>query len=352
MEAVLQTLPEGLLILDEHGKVTYASERVTTLLGARKDQILTKRPREWCQTPEVVDVLSRYETSSAPRYVSDAIHFHPAGKSDRTLAINGYPLYSSQNPATLGGSLIVISDVTQEAMAKQSRAEFVAHLGHELKTPLNTLALYSEVLLDDNGENPAERIEAINTIHDEVERMAGLINNLLNIARIEMGSLDLEKQRVRIGDLLEDISDNLGQLAARQDIDLQVDLPSNLSPIFVDKDLMRVAINNFVSNAIKYNQAGGTVSISAEETDEAMLIHIEDSGIGIGGDDQARIFEKFFRSENSEVRTRTGHGLGLPLARQIVELHDGQVSVESELGSGSKFTISLWKRFGLIKRAI
>jgi len=94
------------------------------------------------------------------------------------------------------------------------------------------------------------------------------------------------------------------------------------------------------------------VSVVAEETDEAVLMHIEDDGLGISQADQGHIFDKFFRSDSSEVRSRTGHGLGLSLAQQIVELHDGQISVESEPGSGSRFTIALWKRFGLVKRAI
>ncbi|MDH3419676.1 MAG: cell wall metabolism sensor histidine kinase WalK [Gammaproteobacteria bacterium] len=352
IEAVLQTLPVGVLVLDEHGKSTYANARVGQLLGVSKGDVLTRPPREWCENSKVVEFLARYETSTAPRFANETVYFKPDENGDRTLAINGFPLLASQEPATISGTLIVISDVTQESLARQSRSEFVAHVGHELKTPLNTLALYTEVLLDDRGEDPEERIEAVNTIHDEVERMTGLVNNLLSIARIEMGSIDLDKQRVRLGDLLEDINENLGRLARRQKVSLDIDLPQQLSPILVDKDLLRVAINNLLSNAIKYNRPGGRVTVVAEETDEAMLVHIEDDGVGISEADQGHIFDKFFRSDSSEVRSRSGHGLGLSLAQQIVELHDGQISVESELGSGSKFTIALWKRFGLVKRAI
>jgi len=352
IEAVLQTLPFGVVVLDEHGKATYANMRVGQLLGVGRDEILTRAPREWCSSSEVVEFLAKYETSTAPRFENETVYFQPEGKSDNTLAIDGYPLLTSQEPTTISGTLIVVSDVTQESLARQSRSEFVAHVGHELKTPLNTLALYSEVLLDDSGDAPEERIEAVNTIHDEVERMTGLVNNLLSIARIEMGSIDLDKQRIRIGDLLEDIGENLGRLASRQEISLDIDIPQQLSPILIDKDLLRVAINNLVSNAVKYNQAGGRVSISAEETDEAVLIYVEDNGLGISEADQTHVFDKFFRSDSSEVRARSGHGLGLSLTKQIVELHDGQVSVESERGSGSKFTIALWKRFGLVKRAI
>ena len=294
IEAVLQTLPEAVLILDEHGKVTYANDRVTMLLGASKEQVLTMHSREWCANSEVVEFLSRYETSTASRYMNDTVQFKPLEKSDKTLSLNGYPLFSSNDSTAIYGTLVVIRDVTRESLAKQSRSEFVAHLGHELKTPLNTLALYSEVLLDDAFEDPAERIEAVNTIHDEVERLTDLVNNLLSITRIEMGSLDLDKQRTRLSDLLQDIADNLGRAASQQNVTVELSLPRDLSPVEVDKEMLRVAINNLLSNAIKYNQVGGEVRVSAEETEEAVLIHVTDKGMGISDEDKERIFERFF----------------------------------------------------------
>ena len=313
---------------------------------------MTSHPREWCSNAEVIDFFARYETSTASRFMNDTALFQPIEKSDTTLALNGYPLFSPNDSASAYGTLVVIRDVTQESLARQSRSEFVATLGHELKTPLNTLALYSEVMLDDTGEDPAQRIEAINTIHDEVERLTSLVNNLLSITRIEMGSLDLDKRRTRLGDLLEDIASTFNRAASQQNITVEYELPQDLSAVAVDKDLLRVAINNLLSNAIKYNQAGGKVTVSAEETDEAVLIKVTDNGIGVSDEDRLRIFDKFFRGESNEVRARTGHGLGLSLTRQIVELHDGELSVDSERGHGSTFTIALWKRFGLVKKAI
>lgn len=354
VDTILQTLPDAVLVLDERGTINYANERVAGLLGVSREDVVSKPARQWCNNEEIAAFLSRYETSSATRYATDTLRVQALAenRNTRTLAINGYPLFSPKADSEIYGTLIVIRDVTEESLAQASRIEFVAHLGHELKTPLNTLSLYSEMLLDINEGSATERIQAANTIHDEVERLVALVNNLMSITRIEMGSIELDKQRVRVGDLLEDIRNSLGRNAEQKGIALDLSMPRELDAIMVDKDLLRIAINNLVSNAIKYNHSGGRVTIEVEDADDALRIHVTDTGLGVSPEDLKRIFEKFYRSESEDVRLRGGHGLGLSLARDLVTLHGGEITVESALGSGSTFTISLPKRHGLMRKAI
>jgi signal transduction histidine kinase len=132
--------------------------------------------------------------------------------------------------------------------------------------------------------------------------------------------------------------------------DLQ--LPPEISAVSLDKDLIRIALNNLLTNAIKYNQPGGRVVVRAEENDDEILVRVTDTGIGIEAEDQARIFDKFYRSENEQVRQRTGHGLGLSLAREIVQLHYGKLEVSSQAGRGSEFTMRFKKELGVLKQAI
>ncbi len=354
VDTILQTLPDAVLVLDEHGKTTYANDRVGALLHTAKEDVLAKSPRDWCKESQVVDFLTRYQSSTATRYVTDTLRFQSFGanESARTLALNGYPLFSPREGSDIHGTLVVIRDVTEETLAQANRTEFVAHLGHELKTPLNTLALYSEMLLDMNKGDEAERINAVNTIHDEVERLVSLVNNLMSITRIEMGSMELDKQRVRLLDLLEDIRVSLGRAAEQNGVQIEIGMPRQVDAVHVDKDLLRIALNNLVSNAIKYNHPGGRVSIDVEDAQDALLIRVSDTGLGISAADAKRVFDKFYRSESSDVRLRSGHGLGLSLAREIVALHGGELTVESTLGQGSTFTIALWKQFGTVKKAI
>jgi len=349
IETVLQTLPDGVLILDENGKVSYANEKLPALLGISKQDIFDQPPSQWQTYPEVIDLLSGYDRGA--RQLVDTVSFRVQNASARTLALNSYPLFSPRDSSIMLGTLVVVRDVTEEALAKQSRAEFVAHVAHELKTPLNTLSLYSEMLMD-NGDDRQLRIEAINVIQDEVERIGSLIGNLLNITKIEMGSLDLDKNRIRMRDFLKDVFEHLSHNARGKNLQFEIDLARDLPPIRVDKDLLRVAINNLLTNAIKYNVDGGTVRLSAEETEDAVVIRVADTGVGISSEDCGRVFDRFYRGKSAQVAQEGGHGLGLGLAKDIVELHNGSLSVESEPGKGSTFAITLRKEAGLLQQAI
>lgn len=266
--------------------------------------------------------------------------------------MKAYPLFSPKDAEEIFGNLIVLRDVSQEAMAEEGRTNFVAHLAHELKTPLHTLALYSEALLGPDGKDESFRVDACNVIHDEVDRLSSLVSNMLNITKMETGRLTLETERIRLRDLLEDVFNHLSKSGNAAELEFELALPRELSAVAVDKDLLRIALNNLLSNAIKYSKPGGKVTLSATESDAAIDIGVADTGLGIAPDDQERIFDKFYRSEAEEAHARGGHGLGLPLAKDIVELHRGQLSVASTLGEGTEFTIHLQKDAGLVQQAI
>ena len=191
-------------------------------------------------------------------------------------------------------------------------------------------------------------MEAANVINDEVERLSDLINNLLSITKIEMGSLGLDRQRVRVVEFLADAFETIRR-SAPEELQFEVDIPREMSALLLDKDLMRVAVNNLLTNAIKYNQPNGKVTLQATETEDAVLIQVIDTGIGISSDDCEQIFDKFYRSEDEAVRRRSGHGLGLSLAREIVQLHHGTLDVESIVGQGTTFTLRLGKDVSLLR---
>jgi PAS domain S-box-containing protein len=343
IETVLQAIPEAVIVMDETGSANFANAKVEPILGVKADQVIGHTPEDWCKNPEVRGFLSRFQQQPQQSWRVETMEYAPQNAPDRRIAVSAYPLFSAQDSSETQGTLVVFRDITQDHLAKNIGAEFVAQVSHELKTPLNTLSMYSETLLGDAGKNESVRVEAINVIHDEVERMSSLINNLLSISKIELGNIFLERKLVRLGDLLKDTFDNLAQSDRASELKFSAKLPPDLPPVALDKDLFRIAVTNLLTNAIKYNRPGGSVLLITEEIDDHIIIRVRDTGIGIAVEDQPRIFDKFFRASNPEAAGRGGHGLGLYLAREIVELHHGKLTVQSELDKGSEFTITIKK---------
>ena len=352
IENVLEAIPEAVLILDQSGNANFANHRFSSLMGVSLDEVMGSAPADWCANPELLEIMSNCSGRAATSYLSQTVRLDIGSNKKRKSTVKAYPLFSPTDSTETLGTLIVFRDVSKETAMQRQQGEFVAHVAHELKTPLNTLSLCSEVLLDDDGDDPQIQVEAANTIRDEVERLAGLIDNLLSITKIELGEISIERQRLRLHDFLEDAF----QVASRGDkaseLTFELDLRPDLCSIMADKDLLRIAINNLLTNAVKYSKPGGVISMSCVETEQTVRIAVRDEGIGIEEDEQDKIFQRFYRTEDAEVRKRVGHGLGLSLALDIVQLHDGTLNVTSKPNEGSEFVIEIWKEVGLLKQAI
>lgn len=171
--------------------------------------------------------------------------------------------------------------------------------------------------------------------------MARLISNLLEISRIELGGLSARFNFLKPTILLKDLAANAIAQMEAQGQTFHATVPENLPALFGDKDLLSVAFSNLVANAIKYTPPGGTISLNVREETDALVVEVRDTGVGIPPDMTERIFERFVRSEQHDIQSRPGSGLGLALVKEIVELHEGHVEVESELGAGSTFRVRL-----------
>jgi two-component system phosphate regulon sensor histidine kinase PhoR len=312
---------------------------------------MEKRPAEWCTNPDMAAYLTDCTRRTARRFSPGSGEFTLDVPHRRDIAVMPYPLLSPRDPTLALGTLVLFRDVTAQNLAKQGSGAFIAQVAHELKSPLNVISMYAETL--QSGEETSEEflVEAANVIKDETERMTMLINNTLNLTKIEMGNISINRSRVKLKDLLQDAFDACVRNGKENDMEFKLELPAEISPVAVDKELMRIAINNLLTNAIKYSNPGGVVSLSAEETDSSVRISVSDTGIGIDSGELEKIFEKFYRSSSSEVRKRVGHGMGLALAREIVQLHQGTLTVNSEPGKGSEFTIEFRKEADLLKLA-
>ena len=350
-EQLLDQLPDGVLALDDVGAPIFINAKAQSLLQVSQAEVVQSKTKDWCDNQILRGFIQRCQKNG--RASQDFLSLPFKEGSISLLSVMALPIYQNiHGSREFVGSIIVMKDDSKLAQIQESREQFIAHVSHELKTPLNTLSMYCEALLSTENANDVElKAEAINVIHDESERMNELINNLLNITQLETGGINIDRRRVKMNDFVQDIFDNISKSDASKTIDFNIEMPSVVSPVAIDKNLMRIAINNLLTNAIKYNREGGRVTIKVEELNDQIQITVVDTGIGISAEDQANIFEKFFRSEENEVRERVGHGLGLTLTRDIINLHNGCISVTSELGQGSTFVIEFKKESNLLKWA-
>jgi len=352
IETVLETLPEAVMILDESGTVTYANQKLAAMFDVTQETIVTQPVQSWCEHADVLGLVSKFQSPSKTRNFTETMRFSTDAFGTRSIATKTYPLFAANNPSSTIGTLIVFRDETQEALARQARTDFVSHLSHELKSPLNVLSLYSESLLSDAGKSRDHQIEAANVIAAEVDRLSSLITGLLNMTQIESGSISPDRNLVKLQDVVAAAFDEAKHLAADKNCTFELDVPKEMNPVFVDKDLIRIAVTNLMSNAVKYNKDDGTVTVTVEDTEDAVQIRVADTGIGISEEEEAQIFEKFFRSADERVQAIGGHGLGLALARQIVELHHGKLLLNRDRAEGAEFIINLWKEATAVRQAI
>jgi signal transduction histidine kinase len=222
------------------------------------------------------------------------------------------------------------------------KADFMSIATHELKTPINVVSGYAELMQEGvYGDTTADQQEALTSIQDQSRILTQLVNQLLDISRLEAGGLQLEIQELSVEDLFDRVRRTFDVLARQQDIDLEVDLdPAAPATIPADGDRLRdQVLGNLVANALKFTPSGGTISVRGRPLDGHMLIEVEDTGEGMPADQLPHVFDKYYQI-GEQARSR-GAGLGLTIAQEVVHAHGGDITVESEVGRGTTFRISL-----------
>lgn len=237
------------------------------------------------------------------------------------------------------GALLVVKDISRQETAESTQSEFLSHVAHEIRSPLNTIKSYTELLMDGDVNGQVTQREFYNVITLETERLAKLVENLLNISKIEMGGLSIRKGMVRPLKLIDNCIAAVTSQAVQKDIEIKKILPDNLPSLDIDKDLIEVAFLNVIGNAVKYTPEGGKITIHVDEEQDNILFHTKDTGPGINEEDLSHVFDKFYRSSEAHIQEQKGTGLGLSLSKEIVHLHGGDLRAESTVGAGSCFTI-------------
>ncbi len=236
-----------------------------------------------------------------------------------------------------------IQEKSQELeLASRHKSEFLANMSHELRTPLNAIIGFSEVLKEQMaGPLSEKQLEYLSDILESGKHLLTLINDILDLSKIEAGRMELQASTFSLRDALRNGLTMVRERANRHGIEVRLEMPADVDAITADERKIKQAVFNLLTNAVKFTPDGGRVEVRAERGDGLVRVSVRDTGIGIAPEDRERIFEEFQQAARSEGRSQEGTGLGLTLAKKFVELHGGKIWVDSEVGKGSTFTFTL-----------
>ena len=250
---------------------------------------------------------------------------------------------NSQAKAETDGVVTILRDITRDKTISEMKSDFVSNVSHELRTPLSSIKAYMEMLIDGEARDEQTRVEFYGIIQGEANRLSRLIDNILNISRIESGVVKVQREHVSLYSLIKEAVDVMKPQSRAKEIDLTFTSPPLLIQVFADKDMIYQAVMNLISNAIKYTPPQGsvTVTIDVDQRQKTACVSVADTGVGVPAEDLPHLFEKFYRVKDHKNLAK-GTGLGLNLVKHIIEtVHGGEIQVTSRPEAGSTFTFTL-----------
>jgi len=332
-QVIFESMIEGLLLLDEHGRIQLANRAFADLFG------ITSDIRGWT----VIEVLRLHELAALVNSLEtqkqvSGFEIKVPGPVERWLQINAAAIYNGGGKRH--GTVLVFHDLTRLKQLENARQEFVANVSHELRTPLSLIKGYAETLLDGAKDNPETATRFLQTIDRNAERLRLLIEDLLTISELETGRVRLNIQTVALAQAVAEVLEDFKSRAAAKGMTLVNQAPD--LPVRADPGRLEQILGNIVDNAIKYGRAGGTVSVGGRASDAGQVeIFIQDDGPGIPPEALERVFERFYRVDKARSREQGGTGLGLAIVKHLVQSHGGRVWAASRPGCGTTFYFTL-----------
>lgn len=348
-EAILASIGDGLIVVNKEGEISYVNKSFEEMLGWKSQEIIGK---------SMVEVVPREDASGTAVLFKERILTQVLSGKKFVANLNNSFYYIRKNksrfpasgivaPVVLDGKIIgaveVLRDITKEKEIDKAKTEFVSLASHQLRTPLSTVSWYSEMLLaGDVGEVTSEQKKYLEEIYHGNQRMVDLVNTLLDVSRIEMGTFIVESKPTDIVKLAQDVIEEHKLQISERRIKFLCSFKQNMPLIQADPKILRMVIQNLLSNAIKYTPEGGKVEASIDLVKgNGIIFKVSDTGYGIPTDQQNKIFTKLFRADNVVGKDTEGTGLGLYIAKSIVEQSGGKIWFESSENKGTTFYVTL-----------
>jgi two-component system, OmpR family, phosphate regulon sensor histidine kinase PhoR len=328
---ILDALDDGVLLLDGAGRLLVANPAARSWFGLPGDLRPGLPAKRVLGVPQVTALAEEAAEAKAPVVGTLTLVF----PEPRTLAMRAFSL-ADRGPT--GRIVVTMTDITQRRRLEVLRRDFVANASHELKTPVAAVRALAETLLTALPDDPEAGRRFAERIGREAERLDVLVRDLLDLSRVERGALDVEP--VDLVGLAKEVVGSYGDLAEERRIKLTTELRPYVS-VRGDRAQLGLLLSNLLDNALRYTPLKGCVQVRLDMTGTRAVLQVADTGEGIPAGELPRIFERFYRVDKARTRQTGGTGLGLAIVRHVAEAHGGAVRVESELGQGSTFTVSL-----------
>jgi two-component system, OmpR family, phosphate regulon sensor histidine kinase PhoR len=332
LQSVLDGMVEGVLLTDGAGNILLANRAFQEIFDARPP-FAGRRPLEVARIPALQEILEEARAAGVPFTREIAL----GAGVEKSIRASLAPL---REESGFAGTVAVFHDVTELKRLENIRREFVANVSHELRTPLTAIRGYAETLRDGALKDAGKAAEFVRVIHRHAERLQALIEDLLDLSRVEQGKARLSLGPVSLREVMGQVEPVLRPLALEKDQSLELLLPDGLLFSRADRDRLAQVLINLLDNAVKFTPEGGRISLAAESREGRIVLTVRDSGIGIPPDEIGRIFERFYRVDRSRDRREGGTGLGLAIAKHLTLAMDGTIEVSSSPGEGTTFRLT------------
>ena len=346
-EAMIESTGDGVTVTDREGRILFMNPAAARMLKYEEAQVIGKDyalvaraadkngqfiPPEKRPLKTVLKTGQSFTNSTANYYIKSDDSKFPAAITTSAIILKDQII----------GAIITFRDITHEKEIDRIKTEFLSLASHQLRTPLSAIRWFLEMLLaGDAGPLNSEQIEFLENINKSTNRMIQLVNDLLNITRIESGRIILEPRPTHLGNLIQEVLSELQPKIETKKQKIIVSIHPDLSEVNIDPNLIRAVYLNLINNAIKYTPAGGEVTVMVSKKGNEIISQVTDTGYGIPTSEQKRIFEKFFRASNIIKKETEGTGLGLYLIKAIVESSKGKIWFKSQENVGSTFWFTL-----------
>ncbi|SDH90489.1 PAS/PAC sensor signal transduction histidine kinase [Alteribacillus persepolensis] len=333
LSSVLTHMTDGVIATDELGRIILMNKRAEQLLRVDSHLVLGSSLPEVLRLSETLSPSDLYDYDEAILLdVSDDNH-------EFLIEANFSVIRNEDGP--VNGLITVLHDVTEQEKIERERREFVANVSHELRTPLTTMRSYLEALEDGALSDEQLGPRFLSVTQNETERMIRLVNDLLQLSKMDSDDLQLTFEFVDISAHLRHIAERFEMLTKDRNIDFVKNIPEHAVYVSMDKDKMTQVFDNIVSNAVKYSPDGGIISVQMFTRSQVVDIEITDQGVGIPKESQEKIFDRFYRVDKARARNLGGSGLGLAIAKELVQAHGGDITVDSEWKKGTTISVTL-----------